>query len=209
MQLAQQVHHRFAVLRVEVAGGLVREQDRAARPRSRAPRRPAAAGRPRAGWAGAWRDGAMPTRSSASSTRSRRSADWHAAIGQGQLDVLEDGEVADQVEALEDEPDLAVADARALAEIEILNGLARDGVGPIGRRVEQAEDRTAAWTCRSPRARRWPRIRPGRCRDGFRTGRGSRLRPCRRPWSSPRGGQGSGRVHRSPCAGRVVPAFIL
>jgi hypothetical protein len=41
------------------------------------------------------------------------------AIGQRQLDVLEHGQVADQVEGLEDEADLAVADAGALGrEIE-------------------------------------------------------------------------------------------
>ena len=38
----------------------------------------------------------------------------HAAVGERQLDVLEHGQVANQVEALEDESDLAVADARAL-----------------------------------------------------------------------------------------------
>ena len=38
----------------------------------------------------------------------------HAAVGERQLDVLIHGEIADQVEALEDEADLAVADARAL-----------------------------------------------------------------------------------------------
>src|SRR3979411_1611288 len=43
----------------------------------------------------------------------------HAAVGRGQLDVLEDGEVANQVEALEDEPDLAVADARAFRRGEL------------------------------------------------------------------------------------------
>ena len=43
----------------------------------------------------------------------------HAAIGERQLDVLVDGEVADQVEALEDEPDLAVADARALRQRQV------------------------------------------------------------------------------------------
>ena len=43
----------------------------------------------------------------------------HAAVGQRQLDVLEDREVADEVEALEDEADLAVADARPLGEAEL------------------------------------------------------------------------------------------
>jgi aminopeptidase N len=37
-----------------------------------------------------------------------------AAIGERQLDVLRHGEIADQVEALEDEADPAIADPRAL-----------------------------------------------------------------------------------------------
>ena len=48
MQIAQQLHHGFAVRRVQVSGGLVREQDgRLAQP-ARAPRPRAAADRPRA-----------------------------------------------------------------------------------------------------------------------------------------------------------------
>lgn len=66
--------------------------------------------------------------------------DWHAAIGEGQFDVLVDGEVADQVEALEDEADFAVSDAGALGEIEVSDGLAVEGVGAAGRGVEQTED---------------------------------------------------------------------
>ena len=65
----------------------------------------------------------------------------HAAIGERQLDVLVDVEIADQVEALEDEPDLAVADARALRERQIGDRLAVERVLALGRRVEQPEDR--------------------------------------------------------------------
>ena len=46
----------------------------------------------------------------------------HAAIGERQLDVLVDGEVADQVEALEDETDLAVSHARAVGHREPQRG---------------------------------------------------------------------------------------
>ena len=86
----------------------------AARRRPRARRRRAAAGRRRAGCGRCFARCAMPTRSSASVTRSRRSAGRMPAVGERQLDVLEHGQIADQVEALEDEADLAVADARAL-----------------------------------------------------------------------------------------------
>ena len=47
---------RLAVLRVEVTGRLVGEQDRRASRRRRGRPRRAAADRPRAGWGGAWRD---------------------------------------------------------------------------------------------------------------------------------------------------------
>ena len=43
----------------------------------------------------------------------------HAAVGERQLDVLVHREVADQVERLEDEADLPVADARPLGEGEV------------------------------------------------------------------------------------------
>ena len=52
----------------------------------------------------------MPTRSSAALHALLALGGAHAAVGERQLDVLEHREVADQVEALEDEPDLAVAD---------------------------------------------------------------------------------------------------
>src|SRR5918995_7501890 len=81
----------------------------------------------------------MPTRSSAALALAPLGG-LHAAIDQRQLDVLEHGEVADQVEALEDEPDLAVAHARALRERQVRHLLAVQQVGALGRRVEQAED---------------------------------------------------------------------
>ena len=61
----------------------------------------------------------MPTRSSASSTKPLRSLGAHAAIGQRKLHILEHGQIADQIEALEDESDLAVADAGAIRERKI------------------------------------------------------------------------------------------
>src|ERR1043166_3940772 len=102
VQLAQQLHHRFAVFRVEVSGGLVRQQDRR-----------------RAGDGAGDRDALLLT---ARELRGKvlgavRHADLlerrhhallalgrlHAAVGERQLHVLVDVEVANQVEALEDE----------------------------------------------------------------------------------------------------------
>jgi hypothetical protein len=67
---------------------------------------------------------AIATRSSASFTRSLALGGRHAAVDQRQLDVLEHRQVADQVEALEDEADLAVAHARALGGGEVGHRLA-------------------------------------------------------------------------------------
>ena len=140
VQLAQQIHHRFAAARVEVAGRLVREQDE------------------RLAGDGA-RDGDALLLTAGELARqvlrAMRHADalerrldallalgrLHAAVGERQLDVLEHGEIADQVEALEDEPDLAVADARALRGGQLGDRPAVQQVLPFGRRVEQAENR--------------------------------------------------------------------
>ena len=48
---------------------------------------------------------------------------WDAGVDKGQLDVLQGTGAWDQVEALEDEPDLAVAHDRelVLVEVKILN----------------------------------------------------------------------------------------
>ena len=84
---------------------------------------------------------AMPTRSRASVTRCRRSAGPHAAVGEGQLDVLEDREIADQIEALEDEADLAIADARRVRGLELGDRPAVELVRPLRGGVEEAQDR--------------------------------------------------------------------
>src|SRR4029079_998955 len=65
----------------------------------------------------------------------------HAAIGERQFDIFEDAQVANQVEALEDEPDLAIAHARAFRRRELRHLAAIQGVGPLRRRIQQAEDR--------------------------------------------------------------------
>src|SRR5690606_35967056 len=64
----------------------------------------------------------------------------HAAVGERQLDVLVNGEVADEIEGLENETDLAVADAGTLGEREALHGATVEEVGALGGRVEQAEN---------------------------------------------------------------------
>jgi hypothetical protein len=65
----------------------------------------------------------------------------HAAIGERQLDVLVHGEIADQVERLEDEADLLVADAGAIGEGEVGDLLLVQPIAAFRRGIEQPEDR--------------------------------------------------------------------
>ncbi len=112
MELAEQIHHRFAVLRAEVAGRLGGEKDRrVASDRARD------------------RDAVLAL--------ARR----HVAIRERELDVLEDREVADGLECLEDEADLPVADASALHRCQRRDLVPVEQVVAVARRVEQSEDR--------------------------------------------------------------------
>lgn len=52
-------------------------------------------------------------------------------IGEWQLDVLIDGEVADQVETLEDESDFAVSNPGALGQRQVGDGLAIEPIVPV------------------------------------------------------------------------------
>ena len=65
----------------------------------------------------------------------------HAAVGEWQLDVLVDREIADQIEALEDEADLAVPHVRPLSHRQVLDASSVEQVLAAGRRIEQADDR--------------------------------------------------------------------
>src|SRR5471030_3101647 len=150
VQLAEEVHDRFAAARVEVAGRLVREQDERL-----------------AGDGARHGDALLLTARELAGQmlRAMRHPDalerrfdallalggLHAAIGERQLDVLEHRQVADQVEALEDEPDLAVAHAGALRGRELGHRPVVEQVLPLGGRVEQAQDREK---CRLAAARR-------------------------------------------------------
>jgi len=64
----------------------------------------------------------------------------HAAIREGEFDVFVDGEIADEIESLEDEADFAIANARAITELERGDGLAVERVVPFRRRIEKTED---------------------------------------------------------------------
>src|SRR5271168_2781493 len=115
MQVAQQLHDRFAVFRVQVTSRLVGHQnERIANQRTgHSYALLLTAGELRrvvpeaVGHADAF-EGVLDLLLALGGAR--------AAIGQRQLDVFVDGEVADEVERLEDEADLAIADAGALAD---------------------------------------------------------------------------------------------
>src|SRR3954468_9384868 len=66
---------------------------------------------------------------------------FHAAIGERQFDVLEHREVADKVEALENESDLAVAHSSPLGRGELGDRSVVQEVLTFGRGVEQTKDR--------------------------------------------------------------------
>ena len=60
----------------------------------------------------------------------------HTAVTQRQLDVFKNREIADQVERLKNEPDLAVADTGSFGKREALDWLAVEEVGAVARRVQ-------------------------------------------------------------------------
>src|SRR5262249_14536655 len=65
----------------------------------------------------------------------------HPAIGERQLDILEHGEVADQVEALEDEADLPIADAGTFGGAQLPDRSPVEVVRALGWRVEETQNR--------------------------------------------------------------------
>ena len=64
----------------------------------------------------------------------------HAAIGKWKFDVFVDCQISDQIEGLKDEADFAIADAGAIGEFQVGDGLTVELVIPFGGRIEQAEN---------------------------------------------------------------------
>ena len=79
------------------------------------------------------------TLSSASRARSWRSFDGHARVDQRQLDVVQRRRARQQVEGLEDEPDLLVPDPGQLVVVHLADLLAVQQVAALARRVEAAD----------------------------------------------------------------------
>src|SRR5919197_3996166 len=113
VQLAEQLHHGLAVRRVEVSRWLVGERDEGIASDG--------AGNGDALLLTAGELGRVVLHPVAHADALERILDAllpltrrHPTVRQGQLDVLVDREVADEVKGLEDEADLPVADARSL-----------------------------------------------------------------------------------------------
>ncbi len=139
VDLLEQLHHRARHLRVEIAGRLVGEQQlRAAGQR---------AGDRHALLLAARQLGRIVAHARRKADALQRLADAlpalggrHLAVAQRHVDVVVDVEIGNQVEGLEDEADLAVADARAAVVAELADILAVELVAAAGRRFEQAGD---------------------------------------------------------------------
>src|SRR5262245_10757882 len=65
---------------------------------------------------------------------------WHSPIRQRQLHVLVDRQVTDEIEALKDEADLTIPNARTLSGRESRDRLLPQQELAVARRIQQAED---------------------------------------------------------------------
>ena len=105
--------------RVEVPGRLVGEDQRRVRDDRARDRRLAAAGRLRAPRAGGGRGRTCRPPRARAAARRRRSIALEAGVGERQFDVGDRARAGHQVEALEDEPDLAVAQIGEVVLVEV------------------------------------------------------------------------------------------
>ena len=154
VQLLQQRHHRVPVLRVQVPRGLVRQQDQRLahdRPGHRHPLLLTSRELARVVLHPVRHPDPLQCRLHPLPAL----APPHPPVRQGQLHVLVDRQVPDQVERLEHEPDRLVADLGPLPRAQVLHRLPVQEVLPPRRRVEQPQDR---------QERRLPA--PRRARDG-------------------------------------------
>src|SRR5205823_9942459 len=138
VQFLEQIHHGFAITGVQVTSRLVREQDRgmtSERTRNRDTLLLTTGKLTREMLRAMAHADTLERSNHMFLTLTRR----HAAIGERELDVLVHREIADEVKALEDEADLAIADARTLREREVRDLRVLKGVAAAARSIEQAE----------------------------------------------------------------------
>jgi hypothetical protein len=138
VKLVEQFHDRFAVGRVEVSGRLVGKQNqRVARDCASDGNALLLAAGQLAGqvFLAVRHANTFERRFNSVATVGR----FQASVSKGKLYVLENCEVADQVEALKYETDFAIAYAGALGKRKIRDRLSVEPVVAVRRRVEQSE----------------------------------------------------------------------
>jgi len=74
-----------------------------------------------------------------------------AVVDQRQFDIVQRSGPGQQVEGLEDEADLFVADARQLIVVQFTDQLVVEPVLPFGGRVQASRSGSSAWTCQNRR----------------------------------------------------------
>ena len=62
-------------------------------------------------------------------------------VGQWKFDVFVDGQVTNQIEALKDEADLLIPNARPLSKIKVLDCLSVQRIAPGSRGIQKPNDR--------------------------------------------------------------------
>ena len=139
MQLLQEIHHGLATLRIEIAGRLIGQQDDRFAP-DRARDRDTlllAAGELAGEMFGPVRH-ADPFERLRDAVASLFRA--HAAVREGQFHVFEHGEIADQVEALENEPNLSIAHTGTLRRAKLGDRPAVERIRALRRSIEETQD---------------------------------------------------------------------
>ena len=139
MKVAQKVHDRFAIAGIQVSRRFVGQQDQRLayyRPRHRHPLLLAARKLARQVLSPMGHPHFFQCFVYALFAFGRS----HASISQGELDILIDRQIPDQVKALEDKSNAAVAVAGPLRHLQPLYWLAIQPVAALGGRVEEAKN---------------------------------------------------------------------
>src|SRR5678815_1464326 len=141
MQILQDFHYCFTGARIEVSGGLVGEQDRRLSSQCAGDGNTLLLAARKLRWIMSY------TMRHADSLQCLHDAPfavsgWHfLTVGQWQLDVFVDGQITNQIEALKDEANLLIPNARSLSKIKILDCLSVQRIAAGGRRIQKPNDR--------------------------------------------------------------------
>jgi hypothetical protein len=140
MEIAQQFHDGFAIAGIEISGGLVGEEDGGFSGESAGDGDALLLASGELGWVMFEAVGhADFFQCFVDTLTSLRGA--HAAVGERQFDIFIDGEIADEIKALEDEPDLTVTNPGACGMVELGHWVAIEVVAAFGGGIQESEDR--------------------------------------------------------------------